>query len=184
MTSKDFTNHSEPDLTEYFAIVALVSEFDQRLLTIKSWGVTLSLAALGFGFQYKSYGLFLVAAASSLAFWSLESTVKRHQMRYYPRMREIEVARYEKAPAGEREFSAPRIDWSWVQASSIFRGAARGVRQRPESSGHNKAYRRAWLLPHVAMPHAITFAIGIVLFLIGCFGGLAQFQLGGAEGSS
>lgn len=183
MTSKDLKEHSEADLTEYFAIVALVSEFDQRLLTIKSWGVTLSLAALGFGFQYRSYGLFLVAAASSLAFWSLEGTVKRHQMRYYPRMREIEVARYERAPEKERQFSAPRIDWSWVQARGVFTGAAPGVSQGPKPSGPNKAYLRAWLLPHVSMPHAITFAIGIALFFIGLFGGLDQFHLGGAEGA-
>jgi len=32
-----------------------------------------------------------------VAFWSLEGTIKRHQMRYYPRMREIEVNRYIQA---------------------------------------------------------------------------------------
>ena len=44
---------TDPDLEEYFTLVKSVSEFDQRL-----------------------YGLFLVAAASSLAFWSLEGTMK------------------------------------------------------------------------------------------------------------
>jgi hypothetical protein len=43
---------TDPDLEEYFSLVKSVSDFDQRLLTVKSWGVTLSLAALGFGFQY------------------------------------------------------------------------------------------------------------------------------------
>ena len=85
--------NDEAELQEYFALVKSVSDFDQRLLTVKSWGVTLSLAALGFGFQYRSYGMFIVAAASSLAFWSLEGEMKRHQMRHYPRMREIEVNR-------------------------------------------------------------------------------------------
>lgn len=79
---------------EYFALVKVVSDFDQRLLTIKSWGVTLSLVALGLGFQYSAYGFFLVAAASSLAFWIIEGAVKRHQMRHDPRMREIEINRY------------------------------------------------------------------------------------------
>src|SRR5262245_53385523 len=112
----------DPEHEEYFALVKSVSEFDQRLLTVKSWSVTLSLAALGFGFQYRSYGLFLVAAASSLAFWSLEGTIKRQQMRYYPRMRQIEVNRYIRAGERDKAFSAPRMDWSWVRADRLFRG--------------------------------------------------------------
>ena len=89
----------EPDIEakEYFALMETVAGADQRLLTIKGWGVTLSLAALGLGFQHRAYGYFLVAAVSSAAFWLLEAAVKRHQMRYYPRMREIEVARHADA---------------------------------------------------------------------------------------
>jgi hypothetical protein len=178
---EDLKNNLDAEFAEYFAIVKSVSEFDQRLLTIKSWGVTLSLAVLGFGFQYRSYGLFLVAAASSLAFWSLESTVKRHQMRYYPRMREIELNRYERLPEHERRFSAPRIDWSWAQASKIFRGELTDSTQVPRPSGANKSYRRAWLLPHVAIPHVITFLLGMSLFLLGCLGYLGGFKLGGVK---
>lgn len=33
------------ELQEYFAVEKAVSDFDLRLLTIKGWGVTLSLAA-------------------------------------------------------------------------------------------------------------------------------------------
>jgi hypothetical protein len=77
----------EPDLerfhgdlqTEYGKLVDIVSAFDQRLLTIKGWGVTLSLASLGVGFQQNHYGPFLVAAASGLASWLLEATTKSHQ---------------------------------------------------------------------------------------------------------
>jgi hypothetical protein len=167
----------DAELQEYFALVRSVAEFDQRLLTVKSWGVTLSLAALGFGFQYRSYGMFLVAAASSLAFWSLEGVMKRHQMRYYPRMREIEVSRYLRAPEPEREFSAPRIDWSWAQASQIFRGTQTANRLVPQPSTASRAYAYAWLMLHVALPHAITFAIGVLLFLLGWIGWLG-FQLG------
>jgi hypothetical protein len=39
------------EVQEYFVLEKAISDFDQRLLTIKRWGVTLSLAALGFGFQ-------------------------------------------------------------------------------------------------------------------------------------
>lgn len=123
---------------------------------MKSWGVTLSLAALGFGFQYRSYGLFLVAAASSVAFWSLEGTIKRHQMRYYPRMREIEVNRYIQAGEADRAFSAPRMDWSWARADRLLRGVLKDSASPPQPSAASRSYGRAWLLPHVAMPHVIT----------------------------
>jgi hypothetical protein len=33
-----------------------VANFDQRLLTIKGWGVTFSLAAIALGFQQNQYG--------------------------------------------------------------------------------------------------------------------------------
>jgi hypothetical protein len=169
---------TDPDLEEYFELVKTVSEFDQRLLTVKSWGVTLSLAALGLGFQYRSYGLFLVASASSLAFWSLEGAIKRHQMRYYPRMRQIEVNRYIRAGEQDKEFSAPRIDWSWARADRLFRGLLKDLASPPEPSAPSKAYTRAWLLLHVAMPHVITLLIGILLFGLGYFGYLRGFELG------
>jgi len=109
---------------EYFAIVKAVDDLDQRLITIKGWGVTLSLVALGLGFQYNAYGFFLVAAASSVAFWIIEGTVKRHQMRYYPRMREIELNRYLAAGESTPTTSSPRIDWSWNGAEAILTGKA------------------------------------------------------------
>jgi hypothetical protein len=168
------------ELQEYFALVKTVAEFDQRLLTIKSWGVTLSLAALGFGFQYLSYGMFLVSAASSVAFWSLETAVKRHQMRYYPRMREIEVNRYERSPEGERRFSAPRMDWSWYRAGKLFRGELAEPDLPPERSGPDAWYGRAAFLPHVMLPHAITFVVAVVLFLLAAAGYISRFGLGSA----
>ena len=51
-------------LKEYYEILKIVGDFDGRLMTVKGWGVTLSLAALGLGFQYGRYGLFLVASLS------------------------------------------------------------------------------------------------------------------------
>ena len=173
--------NDDVEIQEYFVLVKSVSEFDQRLLTVKSWGVTLSLGGLGFGFQYRSYGMFLVAAASSLAFWSLEGAMKRHQMRFYPRLREIEVNRYARASDQDRRFSAPRTDWSWVQAGKLFRGALAEPDLPPQPSRPNKAYALAWLLPHVALPHAITFLIGALLFVLGCLDYLGGFQLGGAK---
>jgi hypothetical protein len=169
--------NDDAELQEYFTLVKSVSEFDQRLLTVKSWGVTLSLAALGLGFQYRSYGMFLVAAASSIAFWSLESVMKRHQMRYYPRMREIEVSRHSRAAESDRAVSSPRIDWSWMQADRVLRGTLTRGDTGPQPTTASRAYAHVWLMLHVALPHLITLVIGVTLFVLGWLGRLG-FQLG------
>jgi hypothetical protein len=155
----------EPLHTEYYAILATVAEFDKRILTIKGWGVTLSLAALAWGFQYMHYGLFLVAALSGLAFWLIEGAFKRHQMRYYLRMREIEVLEYERAQeqnGGGR--SSPRIDWSWSQASDVYGGATIGP--GPELDDDRRySYTYAWLFPHVMLPHVLSVLAGVALLV-------------------
>ena len=161
--------NDEAELQEYFALVKIVSELDQRLLTIKSWGVTLSLVALGLGFQFQSYGMFFVAAVSSFAFWGLEGAMKRHQMRYYPRMRQIEINRSSRTSEEERHLSAPLIDWSFTEANNLLRGELSKIDHIPQPTGENKWYTRTWLLPPVWIPHAITFLIGSFLFLLGLY---------------
>ena len=164
---------------EYFALVKSVADFDQRLLTVKGWGVTLSLAALGLGFQYRAHGFFLIAAASSLAFWVIEHAGKRHQMRHYVRIRDIEVNQYRRAVGNEdKQMSSPRIDWSWQTAMHTLTGEG-DTRGKPvEPRGKNQWYGRAGLLPYVALPHAITLAIGLGLFGMGVTGALPNFTLG------
>lgn len=106
--------HLHDDLmAEYYRLADIVAGFDQRLLTMKSWGVTFSLATLALGFQQDHYGLFLVAAAGALGFWVIEGSSKAHQMRYYPRMRDIEATAHElfgTDVTGGR-VSSPLIDW-------------------------------------------------------------------------
>lgn len=157
---------SEEDLLrEYYAILDIVGEFDKRILTIKGWGVTLSLAALAWGFQYKHYGLFLVAALSGLAFWLIEGVFKRHQMRYYFRMRQIEVLRYQEAEArAQGSSSTPRIDSSWSAAGRVYSG--QHVHGHPVmSTGPHTSYRYTWLFGHVMLPHILSVGAGIVFFL-------------------
>ena len=166
---------------EYFAIVDTVNAADQRLLTIKGWGVTLSLVALGLGFQYRAFGFFVVALVSSASFWVLEAVVKRHQMRYYPRMREIEVRRHAEATRVKALFSAPRIDWSWSTADVLLReGIQPPIEPRP--NGKSRAYGRMWLAPHVALPHAITLAAAVLLIALALLGKLPGFNLGSLPG--
>lgn len=181
---------------EYVKLVEIVSTFDQRLLTIKGWGVTLSLASLGLAFQQNHYGLFLVAAVSGLGFWLVEATTKEQQMRYYPRMGDIEFIAYElfglKTPSGVSA-SSPLIDWGWRTARPRIRslpstgdplvprrwpteeqGALTGEqRLRTWLSEHVPGRRdrvRAWMFPHVALPHVIAVVMGVVLFALGLMG--------------
>jgi hypothetical protein len=53
------------------------------------------LTALGLGFQQQHYALFALGAFTAGAFWFLDGLMKGHQLRYYSRMRDIEVAAYE-----------------------------------------------------------------------------------------
>lgn len=166
--------------TEYFVIVDLVTSFDQRLLTIKGWGVTLSLASLGLGFQQDHYGLFLVAAVSGLAFWIVEGTTKFHQMRYYPRMGDIEAAMFDlyrvDTPAGP--VASPLIDWSWYTSKPrVAGGASRGDPRIPVRRPVVRALTRfdrvlhsPFFGPHVMFPHLVSIAVGGILFLIGLLG--------------
>ena len=160
--------------TEYYRIIGIVEGFDQRLLTIKSWGVTFALATLGFWFQQGHYGLFLVAAAAALAFWMIEGSVKLQQRRYYPRMGDIEVISFElwgvETPSGPA--SSPLIDWSFFTAwPRLHGGKSKGDPRTPvrwkDVNKQPGAIVRPFLYPHVALPHAIVVVLGLVLFLIG-----------------
>jgi ADP-ribose pyrophosphatase YjhB (NUDIX family) len=167
--------NEEALLREYYEILKVVGEFDGRLMTVKGWGVTLSLAALAWGFQYGHYGLFLVAALSGLAFWLIEGTVKRHQMRYYLRMREIEVLQYQGVTREDaKAFSSPRIDSSWSYAGVLYAGEQKAEYRPVAVRGPRQSYRFAWFFPHVFLPHLISVLSGLVLFLLGIHGSLGK----------
>jgi hypothetical protein len=160
---------------EYYEILKIVGDFDARLMTVKGWGVTLSLAALGWGFQYGHYGLFLVAALSGLGFWLVEGVMKRHQMRYYLRMREIEILQYQRlTPEEAKAFSSPRIDSSWSYAGVLYEGKEKGEYRPVAVSGPRNSYRFAWFFPHVFLPHLVSVLAGLVLFLFGIRGSLGK----------
>jgi hypothetical protein len=153
-------------MTEYVAIVKLVSEFDGRLMIIKGWSVTLSLAGLGLAFQQAHYALFILASATAIAFWSIEASVKRHQMQYYPRMRAIEVAssKLNSITIDGVVVSAPLIDWFWG-----FRGEGDFQPDSPtprDATNTRRLIRRAPYMPHVMLPHIIAVTLGFILFIL------------------
>jgi hypothetical protein len=175
-------------LKEYYEIFHAVDESDKRLLTVKGWGVTLSMAALAWGFQYAHYGLFLVAALSGLAFWLIEGVLKRHQMRHYLRMRDIEVLQYLRTDEGKKVFSSPRIDSTWSDADAYYR--KRNKFRNSESSEPSdtpkhppeitksplRSYMWAWAFPHICLPHVVSVVAGLALLLLGICGELGDME--------
>jgi hypothetical protein len=152
--------------TEYYALMRAVAEFDGRLMIEKVWSVTLSLAGLGLGFQQGHYALFALASGTALAFWFIDGTMKRHQMRYYPRMRDIEVAAFHlnHLKLGDQTVSSPEVDWYWK-----FAGKGPDIRldtpSRRTPEEIRKLLRKALWMVHVLLPHAVAVVLGLVLFV-------------------
>ena len=156
-------------------------------MTIKGWGVTVSLASIGLAFQQQHYGLFLVAAITGLAFWGVEAVTKVHQMRFYPRMRAIEVICYSRfsVSSNDGKVSSPLIDWSWKLGPRDFdqqsgfdanKPEPQPVTDRGRSSSMHQLARAIWF-PHVALPHVISIVAGVILFGLGAASDLHQMPL-------
>ena len=152
---------------EYFAILEVVSQYDGRFMLVKGWSVTLSLASLGLGFQQRHYSLFALGAITALSFWYLDALLKGHQMRYYSRMRDIEVASHALNNVQLRdlsEVSAPRIDSYWE-----FTGKGPDSRNFAPTRRSAKSIRRQlwmkYLFPHVMLPHVVAVILGFSFFV-------------------
>ena len=155
---------------EYYALVSTVSDFDARLMVIKGWSVTLSLAALGLGFQQQHYALFGLGALTALGFWFLDLLVKTFQVRYYPRMRDIEYIASKLNSAilpGIGQVSSPRIDMYWSYKGGSPTEDWRG--EEPERMSSEMVRRlvsvKPWLMPQVLLPHWVAVAVGAGLFV-------------------
>jgi hypothetical protein len=183
---------------EYYAILNVVSSYDGWLLIVKGWSVTLSLAALGIGFQQRHFALFALAAVTGAAFWLLDGLMKGYQYRYYVRMREIEYTAYliNSVPLGgkygDKRISAPRLDMTWP-----FKGypekpkPGRGSSAEEEDLGGHAAeedpdwranvpWRRSpqeiysdlrvrFWWAQVMIPHVIAVVLGAGLFILAAF---------------
>jgi len=79
----------------------------------------------------------------------------------------------------ERPYSVPRMNWSWWRARFVFAGRGRpGEEIVAIPNRRSWGYKLSFMFPHVALPHAITFAIAVVLFVLGYQGRLLGFALG------
>jgi hypothetical protein len=151
---------------EYYALFDVINKYDERYITVKGWGATVSMAALGAGFQYGHYGIFLVACISGVVFCAIEAIMKRHQMRYYVRMRQIEAERI-----GEEY--RPQIDWGWTQAPQYYKGVLGATEELPATKNYGKRFwYRLPIFPSVIFPYIISILAGAILFIFGYVGWL------------
>jgi hypothetical protein len=153
-----------PDIMfkEYLKLVDIISNFDDRILMVKGWGVTFGLVTLALGFQKKIRGLFFVAALSGMCFWIIEAEIKWHQSNYYPRMHEIEqnFAGQDKSPSSK---SSPLIDWSWYKTSIESRFSLFELKKFEEK--RQMVWRfQPLIYSHVYLPHIITVIIGFLIW--------------------
>ena len=131
---------------EYFHLQKTVEDFDQRSLTIKAWSITTSMAGIAASFLNKdAASLSLLAALSSLTFWTIEALWKQFQQCYYPRIRRLEDA-FSRADTEEKPF---RINKTWSQTYHSY---------------DLKRFVRISLWPHVMLPHVIVVIAGIVIW--------------------
>ena len=101
--------------------------------------------------------------------------MKRHQMRFYFRMREIESICFSRcADDPARSISSPRIDSSWSHAGKAYSGTGSPDYQPIQHEGPRRSYQLTWFFPQVFLPHAVAFFVGVILLVLGIRGTLGQ----------
>jgi hypothetical protein len=132
---------------EYLYLQKTVEDFDQRVITIKAWSVTFSMAAVGFAFSQKSPLILLLAGASAIIFWSIETLWKMFQNAYYPRIYEI-----------ESYFRGDKTNVSPYQISTSWLASFRSTKWT--------RFLDIAFWPHVALPHLLVALGGLALFFL------------------
>lgn len=147
---------------EYYSLQGQIGQFDDKALSVKEWSVTLSLVALGLGFQTGHYSLFILAALTAAGFWFLNGLLKGFQVRHYSRAREIEVIAHALNRVeieGIGVVSSPQINWSWTYA-----GMTPGAPQRRTEMQERLSLKRRFFYGNVMLPHAVAVGLGLGLF--------------------
>lgn len=140
---KEFLNE------EYFTIQESINKYDEHLLKIKSWSVTLSLAGIVTGFVKCIDSVFLVAAISSLLFWIIDCLYKSFQNAFYYRAKKIEDYMSGKMDENDvNKFSSPDILGAW-------------------SAGYKSLNKlKIFIWPQVALPHLPVLILGVILWTV------------------
>jgi hypothetical protein len=136
----------EEALREYYFLEDLIDRYDERSLKIKSWSITASGVALGFGLMENRPGLFLLAALGSLVFWYLEALWKVSQSVCILRAAEL-----------EKSLALPESSYDGPKIAETFRASFKAKIRK------DKVTQIMWY-PNVWMPHFLILAFGLILF--------------------
>jgi hypothetical protein len=159
-------------LEEYKELIKIINNFDDRILIIKSWSISFTLATLAVAVQKKNSVIILLDILASFCFWILEAETKYHQIRYYYRMRDIEVLNstgnntplkvsginVNKANNELRNKNALRIDWSWEKPSEHF---ASEIKRREEIKWYE-----VYGYIHIMIPHILVILFCVAWILL------------------
>ena len=131
---------------EYFFVQKLYEDFDGRILVIKGWGTTVGLSGIGLAFSSHTPAIWLFASFASVVFWVLEAMWKSFQYMYGTRIVELERA-FKEGEFGE--LAPLQIYTRWFD----------------HLQAHGWQLWRNCGLLLVALPHALTAALGIGLYV-------------------
>lgn len=133
---------------EYFHLQNSVEKYDQHILTVKQWSVTVSIASISTGFAQHNRWIVLVGALSSGMFWLIDGLWKQFQNANYYRLRNIE-AYINNAKEEHSDFRYPYITTSWGT------GKKKG-----------RSLYKILLWSQVLLPHAPISVAGITTFFL------------------
>ena len=132
---------------EYLHVSGVIESFDARVVTIKAWSISFSLAAMAAAFASHAKVILLVSAFSALLFWLIEGMWKTFQNAFYPRINEIE-----KYFRGESdEIKLMQANASWI---------------KHWRNGGMRKLLQIMFWPHVFLPHIVVFLCGVVLYIL------------------
>ncbi|MDO5981592.1 hypothetical protein [Flavivirga spongiicola] len=132
---------------EYFNIQSKISDFDSKALTIKTWSISFSLAAMVAAFSYRAPLALLLGSISAIVFWILEAYWKTFQYAFYKRGWQIEDF-----------FEGKNADIIPLQIGKSF--------SKNLSSNSTRRFFRVLFWRHVLLPHIFIFIIGLVIYFI------------------
>jgi hypothetical protein len=145
-------NQRERLIQEYYSVAGFVQAYDGHSLSIKSWGLTVTGAAIGIGFsadlldQASRIGVFGIAFILSVAFWLTEVEFKLMQQAHVYRQSVLEDSLHK-----DNYVETPAI-------LSSYRGAYKTNRGR-------KRWRSVMFWPHVMMPHVLFTSLSLILII-------------------
>ena len=153
---------------EYLFLQKTYEDFDQRLLLIKGWSITASLAGIAAAFQYKVPAVWLISAGTAVLFWAIEAIWKSFQYAHSGRIREIEAFFRGDTPT---DTQVANVLPPFQIYNSWYRTYSHPVPRPLSDLAEKKATitpLQQWIqiakMPMIAMPHVLILATAILLF--------------------